>query len=179
MMRRLLSILLLLPGAALALGEVANAEGSSSSILPGHLAEGAQVFFTCLLVFLSPLGLNWGAQALWKKVFNTAPPFAFFSVAAMELSVLLVFAALSGISAFEQLFSSFGADLPASTRFVLHYRYLLIVPLFGLLFLLRKLKSHPGRERYFAAILAGELLVLVLCISALYAPIFRVGVTAA
>ncbi len=178
MIRRLPAMLLLLPGAAMALGEVANAEGSSSSILPGHLAEGALVFFTCLLVFLSPLGLNWGAQALWKKVFKTAPPFAFFSVAAMELSVLLVFAALSGISAFEQLFSAF-ADLPASTRFVLHYRYLLIVPLFGLLFLLCKLKSHPGRERYFAAILAGELLVLVLCISALYAPIFRVGVTAA
>lgn len=85
---------------------------------------------------------------------------------------------------FGSLFAGFGADLPASTVFLLNWRYLLwILPVVTLLVIGvaltapadRAIASHRRTVQTVAVLCGLSLVVEGLAVAALYAPIFRMG----
>ncbi len=135
----------------------------------------ATLALTIALVIL--LALNRGAQAAWRAVFKTQPPFGIFSVAAMAVSLSLAAFVVYVIHAFATLFASFGTDLPAPTLLLIKYGDLLPLVVFLLLLaLLYVLRKNVRRERYFAVILCVELTVIALAVGTLlYLPVYKVG----
>ena len=109
--------------------------------------------------------LGWGVMTI---VFCATP------------SLLIYFS----IPHFRQLFRGFGADLPGTTMFLLEWRYLLwIFPGLALLLLSVALTTRPeraiaGHRRIavaFVLLCLTSQLVNGFALSALYAPIFKLG----
>ncbi len=146
--------------------------------LVGGAASPAQALVGVMLICLIPvgmlMGLCLGARQLLKAVFKLQEPFNFFAVAATLAAVALACFDLFAVPAYKQLFASFGANLPAPTLFLLEYHYLLLLPAVLQPFMVFRLRNHPRREDYFAAVLAGEFFVLLMCVL-LYVQIFKVG----
>lgn len=132
------------------------------------------IALTCLIPVGMLMMLCLGARQLLKAVFKLQEPFNFFAAAATLAAVALACIGLFVLPAFKQLFASFGANLPAPTLFLLEYHYLLLLPAVLLPFVVFRLRKQPRREDYFAAILAGEFFVLLVCVL-LYVQVFKVG----
>ena len=170
---------LLYVGAAWA-GAPVDASGSHvSPSFAGNLRAGGEVFMiiiiACAIFSAIVLALNWGVQKVWKAAFKTQPPFDFFSVAALVGSLLLGAFGVFVVPQFSVLFASFGANLPAPTLLLMAYSNLLPAVFLLLLCVLYALKENVWRERYFAAVLAGEFAFLVLAVYTMYLPIFRMA----
>jgi hypothetical protein len=167
---------LLLPGAAWAHGTPVNADGTPVFDNLRDTMAVVEVLVIIALVFAVPiaivLALDWGAQAGWRAVFKTQPPFDISSVGALAVALLLAVFSVFVIPQFALLFSSFGAYLPWYTVLLVNYGYALPGLVILLLFLLVALKNNPRREGYFAVILVGELALLVFAVISMYSPIF-------
>ncbi len=179
MMRPSLAVLLLLPGAAWA-SEAVDAGGAAVPPLLSHalstaLAACVVVVLAFAILMPAVLVLNEGAQALWKVAFKTQPPFSLYSVAALVVALLLAAYGVFAVPKFSVVFAAWGEALPAQTWLLMNYSYLL--PLVSILSLcmLYLLRKNAERERYFAAMLAGELALVVLIIWAQQSPIFDMG----
>jgi magnesium-transporting ATPase (P-type) len=79
------------------------------------------------------------------------------------------------IPAFESLFVSLGSDLPVPTIFLFGVRHLLWLPTLWVIGLWYASKTWQNRIRYLSAALFTEIILLFLVLSALYAPIFKLG----
>ena len=105
-------------------------------------------------------------------------------------AVAIVFCAIPSalifvaVPKFRALFAGFGADLPASTMFLLNWRYLIwVLPALAALLLGVSLTApadkaiarHRGIAGAFAGLCGLSLIVQALALVALYAPIFRLG----
>lgn len=120
----------------------------------------------------------WGAKGALKALFGIREPFSFYTAAAMLAGALLAFLSLFVLPKFEALFASFGADLPLPALLMMKYRYLLLVPAAMPPLLFWKLRKHARRESLFAAVLAAEFLVLVICWAGMALPVFKESVAA-
>jgi len=76
------------------------------------------------------------------------------------------------ISAFESVFESFGADLPIMMKLVMHYRYLLWIPLMIIIISWWPLRSKAWRNRYYMVCFLVEAILLSVILCALALPIF-------
>ena len=96
-------------------------------------------------------------------------------------SVIAILVPLA-ISSFIDLFSGFGADLPALTKFVIHSRFfwgIFSIPALALAIYITVLPTHTRRYRrrmglVLIMILVGIVLLIVMSIVAMYLPIFRI-----
>ncbi len=170
---------LLLPGAAWA-SEAVDADGAVVPPFLGHALSTA--IAACIVVVLAfailmpvVLVLNEGAQALWKAAFKTQPPFSLYSVAALVVALLLAAYGVFAIPKFAAVFAAWGDSLPTQTRWLMDYSHLLPLVFILSLCMLYLLRKNAQRERYFAAMLAGELALAVLIIWAQQSPIFEMG----
>ena len=98
---------------------------------------------------------------------------------AIIVSFLFLFCALAGIlviPTFEELYKSFGVDIPVFTKVVLStHKYwlgLALIPI-PLVYLLEPSKRWQATTQYF--LLALAILLIPLTIIALYLPIFEMG----
>lgn len=151
---------LLAPGCAFACDGVV-----AGSLVAGVIA--AALTFTCVV---APV---WGAKQAWKWAARGAPQFGVFSVSSGILALVLAAVGAFLVPQFRALFASFGADLPASALIVMQYNYLLLMPGIVLVLMAYRLRSVPGRERFFVAFLAGESALLCLTLWALYSPVVK------
>lgn len=176
-----LAALMLLPGAAWAcepvgaLGGLWETLGSFVDTVHLLTLAVATVAVTAGIFMASPIvwALEWAAATSWKAATKTQPAFGFWSVFALVLAVMLIIFGLFGIPVFGKLFASYGADLPMPTRLLVSGRYLLVLPLVVTGGLLYRWRFKSRRERYSLYVLAGEALLSILVLWALYFPIFR------
>ena len=176
-----LAALMLLPGAAWACEPVGALGGLWEAL--ANFAESvhlivlviAAVAVTAGIFMASPIVmvLEWAAAKSWKAATKTEFAFGFWSVFALVLAVLLMIFGLFGIPVFDKLFDSYGADLPMPTRLLSSGRYLLVLPLVVTGGLLYRWRFKSRRERYSLYLLAGEALLSILVLWALYFPIFQ------
>jgi len=126
-----------------------------------------------------------------QRTFTTGEVFALVrgSLAAWGAAAIVFCAIPSAlifiaIPKFKALFAGFGADLPASTTFLLNWRYLIwILPVLTLVLLAvalaapadKAIARHRSTAAAFAVLCGLSMLVQGLAVVALYAPIFRLG----
>jgi magnesium-transporting ATPase (P-type) len=87
--------------------------------------------------------------------FRKAKSFPVFAVTSAILGIVLGLFATFFVPEFEKVFKSFGASLPAPTRWVLDFRYLLWLPLLLVIASWWPLRSNATRVRYDLAGLLG------------------------
>jgi type IV pilus assembly protein PilC len=99
----------------------------------------------------------------------------------VTMVMCLVFGVMGAlvIPQFAQVFSSFGADLPAPTLLVINFRYLLWLPSFLMLIVMGVLwwlvKSPKVRTLCYAVFVVVQVLMLPLIIVSMYLPIYKLG----
>jgi hypothetical protein len=101
---------------------------------------------------------------LWLAVFKARPSYGIFSIAALLASLLLTAIGISATQGFSGLSDEFIESLPAPTRLLVKYGYLLMGVLILFLAASYLLRKNTRRERYFAIIMAGEVLLLTLAL---------------
>jgi type IV pilus assembly protein PilC len=107
-------------------------------------------------------------------LFRRKENFSVFALASVLLGLALGLIGAFVVPAFEQVFTSFGASLPAPTKFVLAFRHFLWMPL--LLIALSWLPARTRRaraRRHDLACFLAQALLLCLVFWGLYAPIFN------
>lgn len=114
----------------------------------------------------------------WTR-FTTLTISDYMKALAIVVSFLFLFCALAGIlviPTFEELYRSFGVDIPVLTKVVLStYKYwlgLALIPI-PLVYLLKQSKKWQATILYF--LLALAILLIPLTIIALYLPIYELG----
>lgn len=107
--------------------------------------------------------------------FRKAVNFSVFAFASIALGIILGALGTWMVPAFEDVFSSFGADLPAPTEFLLEFKYFLWAPLLLIVISWRPLRSNTFRSRYYLAGFFCEAMLLSSALAALYMPIFKLG----
>jgi hypothetical protein len=105
--------------------------------------------------------------------FRKAKCFPVFAVASTALGVILGLFATFVVPAFIEVFESLGTSLPAPTRWLLDFRYLLWAPLLLIAISWRSLRSKVTRTRYYLFSFLGESLLLSLALATLYLPFFK------
>ena len=107
-----------------------------------------------------------------------------WGVVAVVFCVIPAALIYGAVPQFRSLFGGFGADLPASTMFLLEWRILLwIAPALVLLLLIASVMASPDKAiawhrrvvTAFAFLCCFSMVVQGLAVVALYAPIFRLG----
>lgn len=114
----------------------------------------------------------------WTR-FTTLTISDYMKALAIVVSFLFLFCALAGIlviPTFEELYRSFGVDIPVLTKVVLStYKYwlgLALIPI-PLVYLLKQSKKWQATILY--SLLALAILIIPLAIIALYLPIYEMG----
>jgi hypothetical protein len=119
--------------------------------------------------------LSWGVEAAWKVVFRTQPPFGQYSIWALAASLVLAAFGVYVVPAYAAIYEGYIAYLPWYTNLLVNYGQLLPVLVILTVALFILLKDNPRRERYFALMVAGEVLFLVLAVIALNTPTLFFG----
>lgn len=131
------------------------------------------IAFAIMVMLVSVL--TFVAWAIRKKFFPNYSLFSPIIVATGLLAILLGIGDLFVIPEFESIIVGFGADLPIPTRVLFGVRHLLWLPTLLIIGLWHASKTWRNRTRYFAAALFTEIILLLLVLSALYSPIFKLG----
>lgn len=126
------------------------------------------------LIILLPIGAGWliarkgwpNGTSRWKDIW-----FYLFLCAALALSAGLGAFGSFVISAFEQVFASFGADLPIGTAVLFGGRHLLWLMLVATM-ALRLRVANTKAITPFALVCVADLVIFAFVLWALYAPIF-------
>lgn len=158
------AVLPLLPGAALAMGAVVNADGTLAYPLADGVADLQYFLLAFAITMAFAWGVNRGAQAWWKRARASAPPFGFFSVAAIIAALLPAAVGVFAGPAFAVLFTGFGLDVPGPTLLV-RYGYLSPAAFFLLLAMLYALRGKAWREGCFAGALIGEWVFMAMALA--------------
>jgi hypothetical protein len=110
-----------------------------------------------------------GTRLFSKKV----PRIAMAFVPAVLVSIVLAFLGSYGLSEFESVYASFGADLPVHTHALLSLRYVLLLPLLsiGSKVALKSVRAVDGA--FYSRFLVAEAIFLALVLWSMYAPIFK------
>jgi type II secretory pathway component PulF len=118
------------------------------------------------------------SYAMWVVKVRLFPKRSLFTPILVATCVLALLLGLVGsflIPGYEEIFATFGSDLPVQTIILLNDRQLLWLPALLLLGFGYALRTGPNRARYLAVALFVEINLLLLVFEALYAPIFKMG----
>ncbi len=112
-----------------------------------------------------------GALVFWIRKLRTS----IVMVATMLGSILLGVFGSVVIPSFAKVLESFSGELPWQTAWVISAPHALWLPALCTLVLWLVSRKNPPKQRYFASILFGEIVLFIGVVEALYSPIFVFG----
>jgi hypothetical protein len=147
-----------------------HAFACADSFAATHRLETAITAAIAVTVFVAALTL-----AVWLVRWLLALKFSLPGVVSVLLGIALGLIGTFVLSAFQEVFEAFGADLPTLTAWAFDFRYFLWTPL--LLTAIWQRLSRPGASRHRGHLigLAAQTMLLSLVHYAMYSPIFRIG----